>query len=360
MIPRSVIAVDAREAFGPRRTGKGQWTRGFLEELVRRDVVLRLFVAGPVDGAWAGNAEIVRVGGTGPAWHAAVARRVGASPDIGAYVSPTSYIVPALLSPAVPCVPVVHDLIAFRSEPHDRKARLIERLTLKRAMRRAAAVLTVSESTKHDLLARFPTLDPTAVTPVFAGPLRATVPPSRPDGKTILCIATLCPRKNQERLIRAYASLPEDLRAGHRLLLVGARGWQDGGIVRLAHETVGVEWRDYVPDDEYESLLSTCAVFALPSLYEGFGMQILDALQRGIPVLTSQGGSLREVAGDAACVVDPLSIESITAGLDRLLREEAFRQELSRKGPIAAARFSWARTADLALSAIAAVQRHVA
>ncbi len=281
-----------------------------------------------------------------------MAREVSSSPDIAAYVSPTSYLVPFLLPRRVPCVPVVHDLIAFRHEPHERKAQLIERLTLGRVVRRAAGVLTVSEATKADLLARYPFLDPTCVTPVFAGPMCEQVPLSEPDGRTILCVATLCPRKNQERLLRAYASLPDALRLRFRLLLVGARGWDDDGIIRLARTTSGAEWRDYVPDEEYQSLLATCTVFALPSLYEGFGMQVLDGLQRGIPVLTSDRGSLREVAGDAACTVDPQSVESIAEGLTGLLESAEARDALRRAGPPAAARFSWDRTANLAWDAI--------
>lgn len=344
-----MIAIDVREACRERPTGKGQWTRGFVGELLTREFPLRLYTDAEPPDAWHGtHVEVSLVPDRGLRWHLRVAGILRSARDLRAYISPTSTIVPSLVRGAAPCVPVVHDLISFRREPHDRKARFIERLTLGPAVRSAKKVLTASDTTKQDLLAHFPSLDPARVIPIYAGPLRSSVPLSVPDGKTILCVATLCPRKNQLRLIQAYAQLPPDLRSRFRLVLVGARGWHDQEIVRLAQETAGVEWRDYVDDREYERLLSTCTVFALPSLYEGFGMQILDALQRGIPVLTSDRGSLREVTGDAAMMVDPENAVSIMEGLQTLLVDHAQREHLRSVGPIAAAKFSWERTVDMA------------
>jgi glycosyltransferase involved in cell wall biosynthesis len=252
-------------------------------------------------------------------------------------------------------VPVVHDLIAFRGEPHDRKAQWIERMTLRYAAISARLICTVSEATKADLLKRYRFLEPSHVTPVFAGPMRATAPLSMPDDRTILCIATLCPRKNQKRLIEAYALLPQQLREKYQLVLVGARGWRDQDIVDLAKHTSGVRWMDYVDGDTYEKLLSTCTVFALPSLYEGFGMQILDALQRGIPVLASDRGSLREVCGNAAFYVDPEDPASISSGLQTLLSTSRLRLDLRERALPQSKLFSWERTTDLLLSALQAI-----
>ncbi len=345
------LIIDIREACRPQKTGKAQWTRGLVEEFIKRSLPLRLLTDTPAPPAWASSAEVVMIPGHGLQWHVAAARTVRAS-EGSTFLSPTSYILPAMLGRAAPCVPVVHDLIAFRGEPHDRKAQFIEYWTLGPAVRNAASILTVSESTKRDLLEKFPRLDPARIHPVYAGPMRSDPPMNQSDGKTILCVATLCPRKNQLRLIKAFASLPPAIRTQHQLLLVGARGWDDAEIIRLAQTTEGVEWRGYVDDAAYEQLLSTCTIFAMPSLYEGFGMQILDALQRGIPVLTSDTGSLPEVTGGAAETVDPLSIESIAAGLRRLLESEDRRAELCRMGPEAAGRFNWKRTADLVLAAL--------
>lgn len=326
------IAIDAREAFSDRRAGKGQWTKGFLDELQSRSIDLTVFEGSSFR--------------PGIRWHLDA---IKASVDFDVYISPTSYIVPAF---SRICIPIVHDLIAFQGEPHNRKAKLIEKLLLRRAMRNARHICTVSESTKADLLDRYPDLDPHRITTIYAGPMQSRATASKPDGKTILCVGTLCPRKNQLRLIHAYASLPEPLRSEYRLVLAGGRGWQDGKIVQATKSVKGVEWKDYVSDEEYENLLSTATVFAYPSLYEGFGMQVLDALQRGIPVLTSDRGSLKEVAADAAVVVDPENERSIASGLTAILSDADVRAKLSTSGLIQASSFSWKKTVDLFLEAL--------
>jgi glycosyltransferase involved in cell wall biosynthesis len=348
------IAIDIREACREQRTGKGQWAYGFLRELLSRPVRVVGYADGTVPRFDCDpslfTAHVFKGGGL--PWHWRVARHVRHAGEADAYVSPTSYIVPFLLAGRFPSFPVVHDLIAFRGEPHDRRATFIERATLGRTVIAARRIFTVSAATKRDLLGRFPALAAGNVLPLFAGPMRDGVPPTRPDGRTILCIATLSPRKNQKRLIEAFARLPQKLRERHRLVLAGGRGWMDDEIVALAQSTPGVEWRGYVTEGEYESLLSTCAVFALPSLYEGFGMQILDALQRGIPVLTSDRGSLREVCGNAAIYADPESVSSIATGLELLLGSERVRFDLHDSSLRQAKNFSWKRTVDLFLDAL--------
>lgn len=339
------LVIDAREAFALQKAGKGQWTKGFLDELVSRrlDLTVLTHTKQNIETSVAFSGKLL--------WHAAAAKYARLS-QCDYYISPTSFIAPFILGKRVPYVPIIHDLIAFNNEPHEKRAQCIEKLLLKRAVMNAHHICTVSDATRIDLLARFPHLSPSRVTTIFAGPMHLQMPISVPDQKTILCIGTLCPRKNQERLIKAYTKLPENLRSQFRLVLVGARGWEDAEILRLARITEGVEWKDYVSDEEYQNLLSTATVFAYPSLYEGFGMQVLDALQRGIPVLTSHRGSLAEVTGKAAVVSDPESIDSITTGLKALLESSDLRSEYAVKGPVQAEKFTWKRTVDLFLEAI--------
>ncbi len=346
------LGIDVREACRPKRAGKGQWTYGFVSALLERGIALTLFTDTDIPPEWKEKSmTLEKVPGSGFFWHRKVAGMLP-SKHLDAYVSPTSFLVPFLLGPAVPHVPVVHDLIAFRGEPHQWKARIIERVTLKRAVAEAAYVCTVSDATKSDLLARYTSLEAEKVQTIFAGPMKQHVSHHEPDGKTILCIATLCPRKNQKRLIEAYAALPAELRQKFSLVLIGARGWQDEEIISLARSMPGVTWKDYVSNEEYEQALHTCTVFALPSLYEGFGMQILDALQRGIPILTSDRGSLKEVAGSAALLVNPEDVASIRDGLQSLLTEEKLRQELSISSLQQAKKFSWDRTVELFLAGL--------
>ncbi|MFA6038976.1 MAG: glycosyltransferase family 1 protein [Candidatus Peribacteraceae bacterium] len=347
------IAIDVREACKPKRTGKGQWVHGLMRELVQRNIPLVAYTDTPLPSVFRGkNVRVVRFGVRGWRWHLAAARRLRTVKDADVYLSPTSYIVPALLKGAFPVVPVVHDIIAFKDKTHEKRASFIERLTLGRAVKGAAHLCTVSAATKRDLLERYPSLDARSVTGIYAGPMRATPPANTPDGKTILCVGTLSPRKNQKRLVDAYAQLPQGLREQYRLVLVGGRGWKDADILEAASKLPGVEWRDYVQEKEYEELLQSCTLFALPSLYEGFGMQLLDALQRGIPILTSGNGSLREVCGNAAHYVDPCSVPSITEGLRLLLTQDRLRFDLRQRALVQSHTFSWSRTADLLLEVL--------
>jgi len=347
------IAIDIREACRPAKTGKGQWTYGFVNELLSLNEEITLLTDSDVPNEWTERAANVKKFSPGIRWHFQVKKFLIRSKGlIDVYISPTSYICPFLVGASFPCVPVVHDLIAFRNEPHNRKARWIEKALLPSVVQTSLCIATVSESTQADLLKRYPRLKKKKTFVVYAGPMRGNPEKYMPDGKTILCIGTLCPRKNQLRLIQAYGQLPDDLRATFSLVLAGMRGWQDDAIVDAVKNTNGVTWHDFVPIEEYERLLHSCTVFAFPSLYEGFGMQVLDALQRGVPLLLSNRGSLPEVAGDAAEYVDPEDVDDIRNGLQKLLENTVLRNNLSTLGPQQANQFFWKRTVDLFLSGI--------
>lgn len=346
------LAIDVRAALVPQPTGKGQWLRGFLPELLSRNTALTLLTDSPVPRAWLHAHVEVKTFPHGHLWHLRSAHFLRKNCERFVFFSPTSFIVPFLLGSKVPTVPLVHDLIAFRGEPHDRKARIIEHLTLGRALCHAAHICTVSTATKNSLLSRFPFLNPERISLIFAGPSEPGPPSNVPDGRTILTVGTLCPRKNQLRLIRAYASLPENVRARTRLVLAGGRGWNDREIVDAVTATSGVEWLGYVSDAHYHDLLHICEIFAFPSLEEGFGLPVLDALQRGTLVLTSTRGGLREVAGEAAVTVDPGDTQAIRKGLETLLHDQQLRERLRAAGPAQARQFSWKQSVDLFLNAV--------
>lgn len=342
------IAMDIREACRVQRTGKGQWAHGCLRALLAKGVRVIGYTdtAVPQEFLSERGLDVRLIPVRGFRWHFQVASALKRSRDVSCYVSPTSYIVPMLLRGRVPTLPIVHDLIAFRDASHESRASIIERFTLRRALKYAAHVCTVSLATKRDLLSQFAFLHARDVTPIYAGSDRDAPSQSSPDGRTILCVATLCPRKNQLRLIKAYQGLDRSLRERFRLVLAGGRGWGDADIVGAAAATQGVEWRGYVDVAEYESLLHTCTCFALPSLYEGFGLQILDALKRGVPLLVSDRGSIREVCEDAAVYVDPENVSSITDGLASLLTDAHLREGLRHKALEQAKTFTWERTID--------------
>jgi glycosyltransferase involved in cell wall biosynthesis len=174
------------------------------------------------------------------------------------------------------------------------------------------------------------------------------------DAPYFLYVGTVQPRKNLIRLIEAFAQFSVQPPKGHpafsvNLMLAGRRGWLSEGIERRAAE-LGVAERvrflGYVPDEALPALMAGALAFVFPSLYEGFGMPVLEAMAAGVPVLTSNTSSLPELAGDAALLVDPTDTAAITAGMARLAEEPALRAELRRKGLARAAAFTWERCAE--------------
>ncbi len=347
--------IDVREACRERKTGKGNWTHRCVTALLERsDLQVTLLTDADVPPSWTkapGFRAVRTIDASGYWWHLKAWRLILLERrSIDCYFSPTSFIVPYLLARRVRVVPVVHDLIAFRDEPHDRKARMIERMTLPRVLKTAAAVCSVSEATAALVTKEFSTTSP--ITAVLAGPTTDETNTWEGGGDHILCIGTLCPRKNQLRLIKAFAALPDALRHNHHLVLVGGRGWSDDDIVEAAQSTPGVTWTGYRSDAECKDLLRTCAAFAYVSQEEGFGLPVLDALCVGAPVLSSDIPTAREVASDAVTYVDPLDVSSIAEGLETVLKHGDAKRE---KGLLQATKFAWPDVAERVVRACGGV-----
>lgn len=355
------LAVDIREACRGKPAGKGRWTLGFVSELCAAQKNAVLYSDTPVPAALehaVRGADIRIIPRKGMAWHWAVARDVLRDSSIDAYVSTVSYIVPCIIGRKKSAVTIVHDLIAFRGEPHDKRSTFIERLTAGIAFRRSSLICTVSDTTRTDLLRTFPSIDFNRVVPIYAASDVALADHPQNGHGPVLCVGTLCPRKNQLRLIQAHASLSDEVRRRHPLVLVGGRGWDDEDIVRAAQLTDHVVWRDYVSDEERNTLLHDAVLFAFPSLYEGFGLPVLEAFRSGVPVLTSNAGSLKEIADGAALTVDPLDIQSIAKGLEALLTDDTYRHSFAQRALKRASDFNWKRTVTLFLNALSSIDKH--
>jgi glycosyltransferase involved in cell wall biosynthesis len=297
-------------------------------------------------------------------WHLHAARTANRECDV--FLATNSYVTPWFLR--IPTALVVHDLIPFQQNtPANRRAARIERLTIRRALRRASVVICDSHSTRRDLVRRWSSAEPKASVAQLAADPKFSRPRDQREldevrrrlglaGPFVLCAGTLEPRKNLVRVLDAYARLPAELRANNVLALVGPQGWELDGILERAH-ALGeqVKLLGHVSDNDLVALYALCEVFCYPSLYEGFGLPLLEAMSAGAPSITSDISSLPEVGGDAVRYVDPTNVESIASVLAELLASESQRHHLGELARERARDFSWARTANETLRELVSV-----
>ncbi|PSN16618.1 glycosyl transferase family 1 [filamentous cyanobacterium CCT1] len=223
-------------------------------------------------------------------------------------------------------------------------------------------VVTISESSKRDIveLLNVPP-ERVWVTPLASryaadtqGGFKGMTAVDLGDRPYILFVSTLEPRKNVVRLIQAFDWLKTQRQIEHQLVLVGQKGWQFEPIFEAIAAS---PWRhhirhlNYLSDAEVAYCYKNADVFAYPSLYEGFGLPVLEAMTLGCPVVTANTASLPEVAGDAALMVDPNNVEELAEALGRVIGDRALRQTMIDRGHQQAAQFSWTRTAKSTLAA---------
>jgi glycosyltransferase involved in cell wall biosynthesis len=266
---------------------------------------------------------------------------------------------PAFVGPLVgspPFVVTIHDL-SFVGYPQNFRSgnRAYLRLFTRLSVHTARRVIAVSHSTREDL-ARFYGLSPRKVDVVYNGvdPAFRPMPADEvaafrvrrglPD-RFILFVGTLEPRKNIARLISAYAQVPQPRPP---LLLVGGKGWLYDDIFRRV-ESLGltgeVNFVGYVEAAELPAWYNAALLFVYPSLYEGFGLPVLEAMACGTPVVSSTASSLPEVTGEAGILVDPHDTDALAGAIRRLAGDASLRDELATAGVRQAARFSWSETA---------------
>jgi glycosyltransferase involved in cell wall biosynthesis len=244
-------------------------------------------------------------------------------------------------------------------EYHVWEKRVFFQRVIPAAVRRADRLIAISESTKRDVQRHLNVpAERIDVTPLaVSAEYRPDVPSERvstvrrryelPE-RFVLYVGRLEPRKNLPRLLDAYCHVMERLPDAPALVLAGASGWHPAELNRrLARLGTRVRTLGYVSDDALPALYAAATVFVYPSLYEGFGIPVLEALSCGVPTITSSTSSMPEVAGDAALLVDPMNTDALAQAIERLLRDQALQARLRATGPKRAAAFSWQRTAAL-------------
>lgn len=225
------------------------------------------------------------------------------------------------------------------------------------AVRKAKAIIAVSESTKKDLI-RFYKLDASKVVVVHHGYEEVSVDSKLQEAsfdlpeKYALFLSTLQPRKNLEGLIQAFKILKkENPELPHKLVVIGRTGWKYEPILKAIKENSDlVVYLNYVPDAARLAILKKASLLVLPSFYEGFGMQILEAFSFGVPVATSRVSSMPEVAGEAAVYFDPHNINEIKNSIKSVLVDKSLSDGLIIKGRQRLESFSWRSCAEQTLN----------
>jgi glycosyltransferase involved in cell wall biosynthesis len=263
----------------------------------------------------------------------------------------------------IPTVLTVHDLI-FRQLPqhHKRLNRWYLNLTMPLYCRRASHIITVSEAARRDLVNAYrvqperisviyeaadPRFCPQSAVAVASALARYDLPT-----RYVLFVGTIEPRKNLERLLAAFERV-HGKGLSDALVIVGKQGWLTGDFYAALERSPvreKVVFPGFVPDTDLPAVYAGAQALVLPSLYEGFGLPVLEAMACGTPVICSNTASLPEVAGDAALLVDPTDVEGIATALSQVLTDGALQAQMRARGELQAAHFSWERTAEETLA----------
>jgi glycosyltransferase involved in cell wall biosynthesis len=362
------VAVHVDQLFFQAPGGIGTYIRNLVPAIVARDPSVQptlfhaRFGATEVPERWMRGHRLEELPGTirslYPRWDLLGRPALPASIRAADIVHATNHAAVPPAGDGQRLVVTVHDL-AFDRFPalFPRSWRMLYRMGLRAAVRRADAIVAPSRSTAEDVLSRTG-VDPRALHVV---PLASALPSGTLDAEEVLArlkiptpyvlsVGTLEPRKNLVRLVRAYRRVAAN-GYPHALVLVGPLGWHHEPLMReLALAGPGeIVMTGSVGDEDLDAVYRAADVFAYPSLYEGFGLPVLEAMARGVPTVASTTSSLPEVAGDAAIGVDPRSVREIAQGIEALLSDVDVAERHASRGRARAERFSWDETARLTL-----------
>jgi len=357
------IAVDIRAISGD-KTGKEWYTLNLLESLAKTDkknvyILYTKYKDIPID--FPDNFVVRRFNVPILFWHPLVFFDMWRF-QVEYWLAPASYIIPSMLFPKrLKLITVIHDTVAFMfPKKHQMKARLIEKITVGLALKWSYKIIAVSNNTKKDILKYFKGHDDKIIVIGESARknflqiddrnlIKRTQIKYELPQKYIIFVGTLEPRKNLVRLINAYSLLTPDIQKEYPLVIVGKKGWYYDEIfhaVEKRNVNSFVHFTGYVPDEDLTHLLNGATVFVMPSLYEGFGLPILEAQACGIPVISSNTPALAEVMHEDSIMFDPKDEFEIAEALKTVLINKELRQHLKQKGLEESGKYSWKHVAD--------------
>ena len=277
----------------------------------------------------------------------------------------TTYIAP-FTSPC-PVVVSVHD-VSFRRYPEyfSWRDRLLFATLLPRGLRRSAGILALSTHARDEIRHFYPDLltpphvvpaaPSAAFRPMDAASLAPVLKQHNLQQPYFLAVGNLQPRKNLPRLVEAFSHFHKT-HPGVQLAIAGQSGFRASSIQRTIDDhglSDSIRFIGYVSEDELVSLYNGALALVYPSIYEGFGLPVVEAMACGRPVIAANTSSLPEVAGDAALLVDPFDVMAFRDAMERVATDHAVAADLSRRALAQAARFSWPRSAEAAMNAFRA------
>ena len=354
--PEPTVTFDA-DVLGRNRGGEETMVRGLLDGLATLDLPFRVlaYLRDPSAFEARGRVQPVAlpVGSNYARVAVALPRQLWRDrPALhhGNYVLPPGLPCPAVLT--------ISDCSWARlGESMPVADRLAFRRFVPWSARRAARITTISQHARNDLLDLFDWLDPARVTvlPLAVAARFAPVPPDPGRFGLVapyaVCLGAVQPRKNLARLLEAWATVQARGDRGDAVLAIAGRPKQEGGAYATLTDQLGiadsVRWLGYVADDDLPVLLAGARCLVFPSLYEGFGLPVVEAMATGCPVITSDSTSLPETAAGAALLVDPLAPTAIADAIARLLSDDAERARLRELGLARVAQLSWTRSAEV-------------
>lgn len=276
------------------------------------------------------------------------------------------YFMPVFLSGRLRSIVTVHDMSSWiYPEKFNLKHRLVYSTLVPYSLKKADRIIAVSNNTKTDVSRLFK-IKEEKIDVIYEAAEEVFQPIKEEnlameigakygiDGEYMLFVGTLEPRKNLFRLIRAFASLKKQEKIYEKLVIAGKPGWLYKDIFNLVKELKlekEIIFTGHVVRKDLVSLYNVAKIFVYPSLYEGFGLPVLEAMACGTPVVTSNVSSLPEIAGDSAVLVNPYEIEELAGAMFSLLRNGKLRKKFSEKGLERAKLFSWDKTAIKTLEA---------
>ena len=354
------IGVDA-SLLSEQLTGIGRYTHEILSRLVQMGHEWFLYSHRPlVVGNWDFDNVHLRTGHIPKRffrmlWLQSVMPLQASRDQIDLFWSP-AHRLPTLLPDRIARVVTIHDLVwKHAGETMRPLSRWLDATLMPEAVRLADRIITVSAHTADDLIREMPNAQgkahsiPLGVSQLLPAASRESLAQLGLVEQYFLFVGTMEPRKNLARLLEAFSRLPDNLKHRVVLAIAGGRGWGGVDIATIAKK-FGVQDRvrvlGYVSEEQLATLYTHALFLAMPSLYEGFGLPLLEAMSRGTTVLTSNCASMPEVTGDAGILVTPNDVNSIAHGLSELLGNDVQRGIFASRAIANSERFSWERAAE--------------